>query len=245
MKMASFAVGILTLSLSLATTAFAAQDRLGDPLPKGATQRLGTSRMRYSKTLQPGNRIADLGYLPDGRGVVAASNRVEVWDLAGGKLQVRQKVCDANITSMVVRSDGKALLIADSAGNVHEWDLAARRVVRSWPTRQAKLARAQYSPDLKRVLTTGSEPPTLKEWELATGRELISIAGSSKIEHFTNGIYGPEGKTAITDGDSGVYPIVARYDLTTGKVLHEWHKDYYTYWRDLALSKDGKRLLVG
>lgn len=245
MRTKYFIVPILAVSLSWATAALAAKDRLGDPLPEGAIQRLGTSRMRYSKTLNPGNRIADLGYLPDGRGVVAAGNRVEVWDLAAGKLQVRQKICEAYITSMVARSDGAALLIADAAGNVHEWDLSARRVRRSWPTGQAKLARAQYSPDLKRVMTIGSKPPTIKEWDLASGKELISIAGSSKVELFNNGIYGPAGKTVITDGDSGVNPILGRYDLATGKIMHEWLNDYYTYWRDLALSKDGRRLLVG
>lgn len=247
MRMASFAASILVLNLSLTTVVTAAEDRLGDPLPEGAVQRLGTSRMRYSssETLQPGNRIADLGYLPDGRGVVAVSNRVEIWDLAGGgKLQVRQKICDAGITSMVVRRDGKALLFADSDGNVHEWNILSRRVARSWPTGQARLARAQYSPDLKRVLTVGSKPPTLKEWDIATGRELISITG--KMESFADGIYGPEGNSAIADGDAfRTDPVVARYDLTTGKLMHEWFNDYYTYWRGLALSEDGKRLLAG
>ncbi|MCD4700115.1 MAG: hypothetical protein K8R91_06045 [Phycisphaerae bacterium] len=238
MKMASFTAAILTMSLSLATAALAAQDSLGDPLPEGAIQRLGTSRMRYSSAM-----IADLGYLPDGRGVVAEANRGEVWDLAGGKLQVRQQVCDANITSMVVRGDGKALLIADAAGNVHEWDLSARRVRRSWPTGQAKLIRATYSPDLKRVLTTGSTPPTLKEWDIATGKELISITG--KMESFAEGIYGPGGNSAIANGSFIFGTVLVRYDLSDGKIMNEWLKDYYTYRRALALSEDDQRLLAG
>ena len=243
MKTTHFIVVMLIVTVSLPVVGLAEKDRFGDPLPEGAIQRLGTLRMRYSNTLQPGNRIADLGYLPDGKGVVAASNFVEIWDLSAGKLLFRQQICKAKIVSMSVRSDGKALLLADVDGNVHEWDIASRRVLRKWQTGQKQLMRAQYSPDLKRVLTVGCIPPTIKEWDIATGKELISITG--EMEHFTNGIYGPEGKTAIVDSESGYKPIILRYDLSTGKLIHAWLRDYYTYWRDLALSPDGKRILIG
>ena len=112
MKTTHFIAVMLIVTVSLPVVGLAEKDRFGDPLPEGAIQRLGTLRMRYSNTLQPGNRIADLGYLPDGKGVVAASNFVEIWDLPTGKLLLRQQVCKAKIVSMSVRSDGKALLLA-------------------------------------------------------------------------------------------------------------------------------------
>src|SRR3989304_4365527 len=124
----------------LAASAPAAQDRLGDPLPEGAIQRLGTTRMRWD------SGIGDLCYLPDGRGAFAVGGRIEIWDLAKGKLQEQHEVCSANLASVAPRGDGKALLLADSAGTVYEWDLAAKRQQRSWPTGQAGLRRACYSP---------------------------------------------------------------------------------------------------
>jgi WD40 repeat protein len=163
--------------------------------------------------------------------------------LAQGKLQSAQAVCKASIVSLWPRSDGKALLIADSAGNVHEWDLVAQRALHTWPTRQAGLRCARYSPDEKRALTTGALPPTVKEWDLASGRELISITG--KMHFFNEGIYGPDGKTALVDGSAGSDPVAAHYDLATGNLLKEWLKNYYTHARSMALSSDGRRVLIG
>jgi len=217
------------------TSAFAAQDRLGDPLPDGALQRLGTTRMRAG--------ISDLCYLPDGRGLFAVGGRVEIWDLAEGKLQETRHVTKSNIVSVVVGKEGTTLLLADSSGNVHEWDLESKEVQHSWNTKQSGLCRAHYSPNEKRVLTTGTGPPTLKQWDLATGKELIAITGT--MHSFREGIYGPNGKTAIVDGVNGSGPLLAHYDLSDGKLLKEWLNDYYTHARSIELSADGERLLVG
>jgi len=193
--------------------------------------------MRY------GAGIGDLCYLPDGRGVIVAGGDLEVWDLAGGTLAGRYTVLELKLLSVVSRSDGKMLLLADETGSVHEWDLVERRLVRTWATGQARLKRACYSPDERRVLTTGSAPPTLKEWDLATGKELISIAGT--MHYFHEGIYGPEGRTTYVCGGAGSGPVLGQYDLATGKPLRLWHKDYYTHSRSIALSADRQRLLLG
>lgn len=222
---------------TLITATAAARDRYGDPLPERATQRLGTLRMRY-----PGG-IGDLNYLPDGRAVIASGQNIEIWNTATGELQATHKVSESSVVSVEPRRDGQSLLLGDSAGSVLEWDLAQRKVVRTWKTGQARLTAAHYSPDEQRVLTTGSTPPTLKEWDLATGRELAAITG--KMHAFLEGIYAPDGKTAFVDGSAGSGEVLAHYDLATGKLLHAWLKDYYTHGRSIVLSEDGQRLLVG
>lgn len=229
------AAALVIAAIPAALDASAAHDRLGDPLPHGALQRLGTARMRGG--------IGDLCYLPDGRGVLAAAGRVEIWDLARGTLQARHQVCKSTIVSVQARRDGGALLLAETSGTVHEWDVERGKVLHSWPTKQAGLCRARYSPDERRVLTTGSRPPTLKEWDLATGRQRIAVTG--RMHFFREAIYGPAGKTAVVDGSNGSGPLLAHYDLSDGRVLKEWLADYYTHARSLALSADGKRLLVG
>jgi len=212
-----------------------AQDRLGDPLPEGALGRLGTNRMRFS--------VSDLGYLPDGRAVFAMGRGVEIWDLAAGEPETTHQVARGGVTSVVARRDGKALLVADGAGEVCECDVETGQVLHQWSTGQSGLRRARYSPDEKRVLTTGASPPTLKEWDLATGRERIAITGT--MHSFREGIYGTEGKTAVVDGVNGSGPLLAHYDLSDGRLLKEWLNDYYTHARSIALSADGQRLLVG
>jgi len=212
-----------------------AQDRLGDPLPQGAVARLGTNRMRFG--------VADLGYLPDGRAVFAKGRGVEIWDLAAGEPETTHQVAKSSVASVVARRDGEALLVADRSGEVYECDVESGRVLHRWSTDQSGLCRARYSPDERRVLTTGANPPTLKEWDLATGRERIAIAGT--MHSFREGLYGPEGKTAVVDGVNGSGPLLAHYDLSDGRLLKEWLNDYYTHARSLTLSADGQRLLVG
>ena len=226
---------IIAAATALACDTPAAQDRLGDPLPKGALARLGTTRMRQD--------ISDLCYLPDGRGVFAVGGHVEIWNLAEGRLQSKYLVCRSGIVSVVACKDGTALLLADSSGKVHEWDVESKKTQHSWSTGQSGLCRARYSPDEKRVLTTGAGPPTLKEWNPATGSELVAVTGT--MHCFREAIYGPEGKTAVVDGVNGSGPLLAHYDLSDGKLLKEWLNDYYTHARSLALSADGTRLLVG
>ena len=215
----------------------AAEDRLGDPLPEGAVQRLGTLRMRYS------GGIGDMCYLPDGRGVIAAGRQLEIWDLAKGQIESKHQVGEASPRTVSLRGDGKALLVGDSDAKVHQWDLASARVLRSWDTKQSGLRAAHYSPDAKRMLTTGSNPPTIKEWDLETGQELIAITG--KMHYFHEAIYGPDGKTAFVNGGAGSDSILAHYDLTTGELLKDLIKDYYAHYRSLVLSADGERILLG
>lgn len=206
---------------------------MGDALPDGALQRLGTLRMKYS------GGLADVCYLPDGRGVVAVGNRIDIWDLGKGEIQSTHKVADASVSCVQPRKDGSALLFADRAGNVVEWSLAKQEQTHCFATGQKGLKWAFYSPDETRVLTTGGVPPTLKEWDLASEKELVSISGDMAV--FFKAVYGPEGKTAFVGG--GYETVLAHYDLATGAKLNEWFTNYCVY--DLCLSPDNERLLVG
>ena len=225
-------VVLATLLLASLTLAQEGRDGLGDPLPAGAVQRLGTLRLKY-----PG--VADFCYLPDGRAVVVVGKSIEIWDLAQGEKQATHEVCDQSLATVMCRRDGQALLFADRAGNVREWDLDAQREIRSWPTEQAGLSGACYSPDETRVLTFGRLPPTLKQWDLATGEQLIEIEGGTA--YFARAVYGAEGKTAWAGG--GYEHVLEHYDLATGECLQKLLKNYCVY--DMALSPDGQRLLVG
>src|SRR5947209_15108060 len=57
-------------------------DKVGDPLPAGAIQRLGTARFRH------GSRIQCLAYSPDGKTLAAGGGDdvIRMWDAQSGKL---------------------------------------------------------------------------------------------------------------------------------------------------------------
>jgi len=222
----------LLMGILLARAAAAqAKDALGEALPAGAAQRLGTLRLRCSP--------ADFCYLPDGRAALLVGGKLEIWDMARGERLEQQTVANASPATLVLRRDGQTLLIADAGGRALEWDLAAKKELRRWDTGQAGLRFACYSPDEKRVLTTGRIPPTLKEWDLETGKELIAITG--KMAYFQKGLYAGDGKTALVGG--GYDNILEHYDLATGQLLKQWSGDYCVY--NMVLSVDGQRLLAG
>ncbi len=227
----------IATALILIAAGICAQDRLGDSLPEGAVQRLGTLRMRYS------TGIGDLIYLPDGRAAVAAGGKVDIWDTADGQIVESHAVTDASVTGINVSADGTRLLVADSNSLVREYDLTTAEEIRQWPTEQSSLQSAHYSPDETHVLTTGSRPPTIKEWDLDSGDELVSITG--KMHYFHEAIYDAAGETACVVGGAGSNEVISQFDLATGEMLKTWLKDYYTHDRSIVLSEDGERILVG
>ncbi|MGI5817610.1 MAG: WD40 repeat domain-containing protein [Armatimonadota bacterium] len=230
-----FAVTVM-LALAMTGTAEAATDLFGDPLPEGAVQRLGSERLRYGG-------IADLAYLPDGRAVVASGVSIDIWDMSVGEMEASHRIGPRGLTAIDISRDGGAMVAADNAGNIYEWDFEAAEVVREWATGQRSLASVCYSTDETRVLTCGANPPTIKEWDLQTGEELVSI--TSNVHSARQAVYGPEDRTAFIHGEAGSDPVVEHYDLRNGELVRAFLPDYYTHTRSIALSPDGERLLVG
>lgn len=225
------AVAFILISAAM-VTAQQATDGLGDALPAGAIQRLGTLRMKYN------SGVTDIAYLLDGRGLVASGANLDVWDLGTGTIETTYKPTGGSMACLNLSRDGRRLLFI-SGGEVVEWSIAEQAVLHRFPTNLAGLASVCYSPDETRVLTAGRTPPTIKEFDLATGQELISIQGTAA--QFYKAVYGPGGKTAFVG--TGFETVLAHYDLTTGALLNEWFKDYCAY--DLCMSADETRLLVG
>ena len=224
-------LGLVT-SVASSITAAAAVDHLGDALPSGALQRLGTLRMRCY--------AGGLAYLPDGRGVILTGGYVDIWDLVKGERQSHTNVSKQVLISLDVRGDGNALLLGDRKGRVCEWDVATQRELRHWDTGHGELRSVRYSPDGTRMLTAGNGPTCAKEWDLSTGNELICLKSEMTMLR-PGAIYGPGGKSAILGG--GYTHNLERFDLATGQLLKKWCTIYQA--KDLDLSPDRKCLLVG
>ncbi len=100
-----------------------------------------------------------------------------------------------------------------------------------------------FSPDGKRVLSGavcyGDRDPTVRLWEVSTGKELL------KLEGHTEGVYSlaflPGGKKAVSGSHDGTIRI---WDLETGKELKRYEGHEGTVY-GLDVSGDGKLLLTG
>lgn len=226
------ALPLLALSLFLLASAplWAAKDAVGDDLPAGALQRLGSLRLKYGG-------INDAQYLPDGRVLVLIGSTLDVLDMSTGLRQEQRKL-PISAASLQVGSDGHTLLLAGGNATVCLYDFATGKELRSWPTGQVGLKFAQFSPDGTRVLTVGRMPPTLKEWDLATGKELVSLQG--KQEYYDKAVYALGGKVAVAGGG---YNLIDFWSLETGQLLKAVGTDYCIY--DMVASADGTRVLAG
>ena len=100
-----------------------------------------------------------------------------------------------------------------------------------------------FSPDGKRALSGGvcygDGDPTVRLWDVATGKELL------KLEGHTEGVYSlaflPGGKKAVSGGADGTIRI---WDLEGGKELKRYEGHEGTVY-GLDVTRDGKLLLTG
>ncbi|MDP6775844.1 MAG: hypothetical protein QGI83_03665, partial [Candidatus Latescibacteria bacterium] len=215
-----------------ASGAGGATDALGDLLPDGAIQRLGTTRMRYS--------IGDMAYSADGREAIAVSgNELHVWNLEMGARVGAHTVSDHALVGMDCTSDVQGIVMADRSGRVIDWDLAQAKPAGGFETGRESLASVRCSPDDARILTLDRGTSTLEEWDRKTGKRLVST--SAPGESLNRCIYGPDGRTAFVGHQPG--DNVYHYDLACGELLKIFVDDYSNY--DMVLSADGERLLVG
>ncbi|MCD6360416.1 MAG: hypothetical protein J7M38_06065, partial [Armatimonadetes bacterium] len=230
----------LWLSSTLATSAERV-DWLGDPLPPGATHRLGTQRMRYNSS------VRDMAYSYDGaRALVLHGSMLDIWDLGRGELLASQRPAEDSGELWLIAAGrrGPVALLADRAGVVYEWDYEAERLLHRFETGREYLTSLHYSPDEQRVLTLDRVTSILEEWDPATGERLHEIQpGDAK---FIRAIYGPEGRTVLVGSSDhmGNCPNVFHYDLVTGELLAGLLPGGWVGVYDLDLSRDGERVLV-
>lgn len=100
-----------------------------------------------------------------------------------------------------------------------------------------------FSPDGKRILSGGAcygdRDPTVRLWDVATGKELL------KLEGHTEGVYSlaflPGGMKAVSGSHDGTVRI---WDLETGKELQRYEGHEGTVY-GLDVTRDGKWLLTG
>src|SRR5262249_42427611 len=154
-----------------------------EPLPAGATARLGTTHFRH------GDRIFFLAYSPDGKRIVSASadETVRLWDAATGR-EVRRfertrndnALLGGGLEAMLVRQgldrdrsfpvalapDGK-VLAALRDGTVHVWETSSGKELQRLRSSFPASGTLAFSNDSQSVLLVGPAGG-IEAWSVST-----------------------------------------------------------------------------
>jgi RNA polymerase sigma factor (sigma-70 family) len=198
-------------------------DALGDPLPPGATARLGTIRWRH------GSPAIFLFLVPDGKTVVSAANDrwIRVWDAATGKELRRfgpgpQKevlgAADATLVmpapplqtmsraAVAVTRDGKLVAAHfGDPGGIQIWDIATGlKWDRSSPAPiNSQVGALAFAPDGKHLAIASVNGP-VRLWDLEAGKVARELGRFPKqnvpvlASQQSCAVYAPDGKTLVS-----------------------------------------------
>ena len=194
-------------------------DLFGDPLPREAIVRFGTTRLRHAGFC---NAVC---LTPDGQTLVSqGGDGVRTWDVASGR-QLRYFM-PPNIPSLgafnspvgrgpFLSADGRRLVLSGPSG-ITVWDIATAQEVRT--VGDDLFGAGRLSPDGRVLAAIGpTSRNQLQLWDVATGQPLHRLTVKGSIESF---MFMPDGKTLVTvrkddDEDESERTLVF-WDMATG-----------------------------
>jgi WD40 repeat protein len=154
----------------------------GEPLPKGALRRLGTTKFRA------GNRVLSLAYFPNDRWLVSGGGNgpVLVWDTGRG--QHKAPLTDNWVYAVAFAPGGKVMATGGGFKVIRLWDLDANKEIAQLPapgspgqaSHKGTVRALAFSPDGK-WLVSASDDHTIKIWEIQTKRERRSLRHDDEV----------------------------------------------------------------
>src|SRR5262249_139117 len=124
-----------------------------------------------------------VAFTPDGKTLASASydHTIRLWDPATGRELLRLQGHTNYVMSVAFTPDGKTLVSGGNDGMGRIWDLKTRKELRSFQAHGGSGVRGVGGPPEGKPLATGgggNGHRTLTLWDLATGKELFSPAGT-------------------------------------------------------------------
>src|SRR5579864_3202488 len=222
------------------------KDSSGDPLPRGALERLGTARLRHGS----GGSVAAI-FSPDSKVLATGadeenSSSIRLWDAATGREVRRIEVTTRDTRaaaslgpSLAFSPDGK--IVAGAAVRIQLWEAATGKILRSLENDGEWCVALCFSPNGK-ILAAGDGRNQIRLFDVETGQELRSLKREIRNQlPFFPMVFSPDGMTLATGGvDSKIHLA----DVSTGneRLCLLGHRDRV---HTLAYSPDGKKIASG
>lgn len=142
--------------------------------------------------------VACVAFSPDGGRVVTGANddTAVVWDAASGKRLGLAARHGTDVYSVAFTPDGRRLITGERQDLIQLSDPAAGTTVRQYIGHMADVHSLSVSPD-GRVFLSGSKDGTARLWDLATGRELLTLTTDASRRSWA--VASPEGLFDATE----------------------------------------------
>jgi len=174
-----------------------------------------------------------------GTGAAADDNRVLLYDLAAGEI-IRQLAGHQDTPiALDVSLDGRQALSASLDGQAILWDLESGKEIRQFGNPDQAFMGVLLHPDGQTALTASSDG-SLVLWDLASGEVIRRFEGHT--DWILDLALSPDGKTAYSTSWDGT---LRSWDLASGELIATYQPFATGQTHGLAISPDGRRLLVG
>jgi WD40 repeat protein len=213
-------------------------DPHGDPLPAGATARLGTVRLRH-----PGELLA-LAFSPDGKTLATAGTDklIRFWDLASGKELGQCKGHTEAVSALLFADEGKTLISGGPDGTIRFWNVAERKQTRASEEGSAGVITALALTVDGKTLFSADRDGTVHVWDAATLNQTARHVDDAKVEGNWVVTLAPDGSTFATHQPAG--RVVCLKETARGKEFLRLAR-YQNRVESVAFSPDGKTLATG